>query len=479
VHLGDDYRVGHLQGVWIAVTDAARHGQFYPPIFDGQQYRGTRYMPLAIAVNAAASVVIGDPGTAGRIASAMLMTVLLAVFVWTLRRLACPWPLAAGCAGVVVSTDVGLQAATTIGGDLLPVVLQVAALGCMYTREPRVLAAGILAALAVASKMTGVWALLAIGTMLLARGTRRQVTQISAAATGTLVITLGAAFALSRGHLLEHLLAFAFAGVGGWQSMLRSPNQVLYHLVTSAFGAVVLIPLAVAAAAVRPSPDRSSLLYIAAGYALLLLMIVYADIGTGPNQLLDLVVLVALAAGAVPARGGQPVSRRATPFVLVVAAVAVAWALSLDLVRTVAVDVRKTVSGSGDTSHWKSVVVNAIRPDLPDGANVLTEDPSIAIALGQTPVVLDPFMLTRVDRRHPEWVDPLIARITGREFDRVVLIASLDDRSVDYWWTDYHFGRRVTAALRRSYQFERMAGRYFVYRPRPSSVPAAQEPSRP
>ena len=42
--------------------------------------------------------------------------------------------------------------------------------------------------------------------------------------------------------------------------------------------------------------------------------------------------------------------------------------------RTVAVDVRRTVSGSGDTSHWKSVVVHAIRQDLPDGADVLTED---------------------------------------------------------------------------------------------------------
>jgi hypothetical protein len=61
----------------------------------------------------------------------------------------------------------------------------------------------------------------------------------------------------------------------------------------------------------------------------------------------------------------------------------------------------------------------------------------------------------------------------------VVLIASLDDRSVDYWWTDYHFGQRVTAALRRSYEFDRMAGRYFVYRPRAASGSERQEPSRP
>ena len=61
------------------------------------------------------------------------------------------------------------------------------------------------------------------------------------------------------------------------------------------------------------------------------------------------------------------------------------------------------------------------------GEEVLSEDPSIEVALGRRPIVLDPFMLTRLDRIHPEWVDPLIARIAQRRFGLVVLVVSLDD----------------------------------------------------
>ena len=61
LHINDDYRVTHTQGVWLAVAEAARAGHLYPPIFDGEHYAGTRYMPLPILLNALASGVVGDP----------------------------------------------------------------------------------------------------------------------------------------------------------------------------------------------------------------------------------------------------------------------------------------------------------------------------------------------------------------------------------------------------------------------------------
>ena len=56
---------------------------------------------------------------------------------------------------------------------------------------------------------------------------------------------------------------------------------------------------------------------------------------------------------------------------------------------------------------------------------------------------MDAFMLARIDRLHPRWVDPFIAHIEERRFGLVVLVVSLEDRSVDFWWTDYHFGPRI------------------------------------
>ena len=69
------------------------------------------------------------------------------------------------------------------------------------------------------------------------------------------------------------------------------------------------------------------------------------------------------------------------------------------------------------------------------------------------------------DRSNPELVDPLIGWIKDRRFDLVVLLVSLEDRNLDYWWSDYHFGPRVANALRASYRPERWVGRYLLYRP--------------
>ena len=55
VHFSDDYRVTHVQGVWIAAAESARAGRLYPPLFDGEHYAGTRYMPLPILLNALAA----------------------------------------------------------------------------------------------------------------------------------------------------------------------------------------------------------------------------------------------------------------------------------------------------------------------------------------------------------------------------------------------------------------------------------------
>jgi hypothetical protein len=44
---------------------------------------------------------------------------------------------------------------------------------------------------------------------------------------------------------------------------------------------------------------------------------------------------------------------------------------------------------------------------------ILSEDPYVPVALGQVPVVMDPFMLLRIGTRHPDAVQALIERIEG------------------------------------------------------------------
>ena len=466
LHVADDYRVTHLGGTWAALAESARTGRLYPPIFDGEHYAGTRYLPLPILLNALASAVAGDPLIGGKVVAALLTITLMALVIVVLRRVLCPWPIAAALAAVVVATDTGLQASSTIGGDLLPTVLQVCAVALVIGNPGRyaLLIAGAFAGLAMASKLTGVWAFLGITTWLVMQLRWRHAVSFAGASAGVAALILGTVELLTGGGLSAHMLAFSLAGVQGGASLLRGPNQLLYNLLGHASGIVVLFPLAVLGALLSRGWRQLSVIHVALIYSILLLLVVFADVGTGFNQLLDLAVLTALAAGYVAAPAAS--SDRPTGAVLtVVVSVAVIWAAGLDLVRTVGFDLRSTIATlkAGAVPHRTVDLVAAmVRP----GEQVLAEDPSIETALGRQPVVMDAFMLARLERAHPEQVNPLISWIDARRFDLVVLVVSLEDPTVDFWWNDFQYGPRVAAALRKSYRPDGLVGRYFVYRRR-------------
>jgi len=465
VHARDDYRMSHVQGIWVAAAEAARGGALYPPLFDGEHYSGTRYMPLAILLNAFGSAMTGDAILGGKMIAATLMTVLLATIVLVLKRCSCPLSLAFALAAAVVATDTGLQSGTTVGGDLLPVVLQTGALALAARGRNwrQFVLAGALAGLAFASKLTGLWGAFAVITWLAIDQQWRRAAIFAIATVATVAMTLGVVQLFTNGGLSEHLLAFTFAGVRGGGTIFRGPNQLLFNLLGHATAAVVLFPLAIIAL-LTGGWRQLSVFHIALMYALLVLMVVYADFGTGFNQLLDLVVLVVLVVGEWLGRVRTNVDRAVPPVLALVIAVTVVWADGLDLVRTVGFDVRGAVASARNGSAPRAAL--AVSRMVGPRDEVLAEDPSIYLPLHRQPVVMDPFMLLRLDRQHPEWVDPLIRRISERQFALVVLVVPLEDPTLDYWWNDFQFGPRVAAALRESYRPDGILGRYFLYRPR-------------
>lgn len=463
VHVDDRYRFGHLQGVWAAVARAADHGLLYPPLFDGAHYGGTRWMPLPILLNATAARLTGEYAMSGKLVGLVCTAALLALVVWVVRRAGCPWPLALALAATVVATEAGLQAGTTVGGDVLPVLLQLGALAVVTRGHDRLSMAGggVLAGLAAASKLTGVWAALAVGVWLVARGRWRSLGVFAVGFVGAAVVALGAVQLASDGRLWENLSLLAFAGVGGLGSLARAPNQVLYNLSEFAQPAWALLPLAALATLDR----RGWNVYQAAlTWALVLLLAVYTDIGTGFNQLLDVVVLTAVVvghlAGRMAATDGPP-ARWLTPLV----ALAIGWAAGTGLVLTLFPDVRTAAAPVAAGDHDGQFGHEPVLDRVGARQSLLSEDPYVPVALGRRPVVLDPFMLLRIGRAHPEAVDALVARVDGQEFDVVALIVPLASGNDD-WWANFHFGTRVADALRRSYRPTGTAGRYFLYRPK-------------
>src|SRR5690349_23695398 len=60
MHVGDRYGVSAASGVWMGLTAAAHAGAWYPPVYSGGFYGGTRYMPTPILLELMGRAVSGE-----------------------------------------------------------------------------------------------------------------------------------------------------------------------------------------------------------------------------------------------------------------------------------------------------------------------------------------------------------------------------------------------------------------------------------
>jgi hypothetical protein len=461
VHLRDRYAVGHGQGVWMALAQHLNTQGLYPELYDGQAYGGSRYMPAPIVLHAALARITGDYLVAGKLVG-FLVTLLLVILVFlVLRSMDCPPPVAIALSAAVVGSHAGLLAGTTIGGDPLPVLLQVAALALVArsTRASASVWAAALAACAVLSKSSALWAPAAIAVWLAAVDRRR----LKAFAVAFPAITLALvtlATVVSEGRLLENLVGLSGAGIQGPAALVTSPFRLLWDVVRLEPGTWALLPLAVSGALFARSADDISIYHVGLAAALCILVVVYADIGTGPNQLIDLVVPTVLCVGQLAGRTAW----RAGQVARVAAIIALTLVLTSLSALTVTLreplqDAIRTVA-TGRSSYPRDPLAGK----LTAGMKVLSEDPGVLVRLGRPPVVYDPFMLPRIEQRSPAAVRDLVRRIDAQEFDLIVLVVPLEPTS-NPWWRDYHLGQTVVAAVDRAYDFAEQVGGYYLYRP--------------
>jgi hypothetical protein len=462
-HVDDRYHVNHVTGVWLALArHAARTGTPYPPLHDeGTAYGGTRLMPLQIEINGAAARLSGDVLASSKVVAYLLAAVLLVLLFATIVRFGCGRATASIlCASVLASTT-GILAATTMRGDTLPVILQVAALVVISRRATArgAAVAAVLCAGALLGKFSAVWAAPAIVVWLLLLARPRHAAVFAGAFAAALGAGVGCFALLSDGRLRENVAELATAGEsGGLHALLAAPSRIAHAAHYGDYVLLVLAASAVVAALVR---RRAGLYELALVFAAVALLVIFSDTGADTNHLLDVTVLSTLVVGRLLA-GGVPghVSR-------VGIAAALALGLGLMFETNMRLDVEATLRGSDSYS------LAPIRGYLPARGSLLSEDASIPVQLGRRPVVLDAFMLARLGRRHPAWIQELARRIDRRGFDRIVLLHRADGSA---YFRDGAFGLPVGRAVARSYRLllpgpVRLGGplglHYWVYAPKP------------
>jgi hypothetical protein len=455
VHLTDGFHVDHVAGAWMGLADAASDGVLYPDLHEHGFFGGTRYGPLGIALDAGALWISGSHITSGKVISLLVVAALLGVVFLLARRLGCSRPLALATCGAVVANFTTVFAGTTIYGDALAVLLQLGAITVVARRTDArsASAAGVLAALAVTAKSSGLWGGAAVAVWLLLRDRRSaRIFAVTAIATG--VAVFGAAQVLSGGRMIENVLGLGGSGFSGVGDLVWStPRKAFDAARARAIALLVLSPFAVIGCVIAARRRTLEVVHVALAFAALVTLVVLSDVGTDFNHLLDLAVLVPIVVAALVQPHARSALHAAIAGLLVVATLASVYDQRHDVrdAMTIATD-RRTPAAL----------------EMPALAGVLqepyfAEDPSLATARGDRPVVLDPFMLLRVLDEDPKLVPPLVRRFERHEFRMVVLFNDLD--LSDPWWSDTHLGLDVARAIDRNYRhLKSVRGPVFRYR---------------
>ena len=299
VHLGDRYKVGHVQGHWMALARYANEGTLYPPLSDGVRFGGTRHMPLPILANAAAARLTGEYLMSGKAVAVVLFAALLVLVFVVLRQMRCPWPLAVALTGLLPATThrrarrLHDWRRRAIGGA--PGRRPSGRYGGPAARHgPNwLIAAGTLAGLAACSKLTGAMGGLGRSELagIPARLAPLRVVRRSLAAAVPL-LTLGIVLWASEGRFLTNVPDADVRG-NRWAGRLDPRPQSADLFWSRRYVAAVWMVGPFAALGTLAA-WRSSALTVhhhALAWSLLLTLVVFTDMGAGLNQLLDPAVL--------------------------------------------------------------------------------------------------------------------------------------------------------------------------------------------
>jgi hypothetical protein len=472
-HVDDRHGIDHVSGSWMALAQAVNSGTLYPPLYDGEAFGGTRFMPVPIVLQAVAAQVSGEYLVSAKVLTALLMAALLALTFVLLRRGRCPTPVALLLTSTLLVTGTGVTAATSVRNDVLPVLLQLGAVALVAgsTTRRALAVAGALCALALVSKLSAVWAPIAIGIWLL-RGDRRRLMAFGGALLAVLAAALAAFLVASDGRIVDNVVGLSLQTTGRVGSLHEQVSRVRL-IAREGFGVLgaLLLLLAAAGTVLAARRRRLDLYHLAFLASLVVSAVVLVDPGAFVNHLVDAQVLAVLVVG----RSWQELSpwpgRWALVPTAIVVVLLVGTALAYDEHVPVRADVRALVHGTTDPDERNPALAVVVRP----GGTLLAEDPTIPVLLGRQPVLLDPYMLRRIGERHPQWRADLVRRIDAAEFDEVVLLYLPE--SAPGWYDHIHLGPEVVGAIERRYRpAERVEG-YWVFVPA-ASASAATAPAR-
>jgi hypothetical protein len=465
-HINDRFQINFCSSVYASLAAYLNTGVLYPELADGLHYGGTRYMPLEFTMHAGLARLTGEYLVSGKLLTYTLTLFLFVQLWYTLRAVGCPRGIVLPAVSFILLTDTGYLACTTIRGDLLPVVCQLAALLLLHreTTTRRAALAGFCCALGLLAKLSALWGPLAITAYLLLRH-RRYLAVFLTVTIVSVGVTILACQWGSAGRMYANFAALSAAGATP-KDVVLSPVVLLWKLGHSGIAVAFLVPALVGELVAAATQNRHTLFHYGAYACFAVTLVIFADRGSDYNHLLDLIAFAVIMCGSL--WGKLPSARAGGGAIRPALALAMLWILFTAWANTLVLPVvsaNRAIKERSVDPHFTSPPLAGL---INSNDRVLAEDAWIELSRGRLPTVLDSYAVARLAGLHPEMTEPLARRVEAREFACLILLQRMDatgpatDR---YRWEERAFGPEIVAAMRRNYRYFGDREGYVIYVP--------------
>src|SRR5438132_1785608 len=113
-HIADRYQINFCSSIYASLAAHLNAGTFYPELYDGAHYGGTRYMPLEFVLHAGLARLTGEYLISGKILAYTLAVAVGCQLWFILRALDCPRSITLAAISLLLLTECGFLACTTI-----------------------------------------------------------------------------------------------------------------------------------------------------------------------------------------------------------------------------------------------------------------------------------------------------------------------------------------------------------------------------
>lgn len=441
----------HVSAIWGTMAKDFLDGVLYRPQLGPLGFGGTRYMPGFIVLNGAFQLLGFDFYAAG-VASSLTGVLSLAAGVALFCR-----RVGLSCAQVVcaVSCIFGwtlLSAMVQVRADILTAGLTALGLAVIIGKERLdlrdLVLASLLFALAWATKLTAIHGPAAVFLYLVLAGRKSVAFRFTVAAALVLLAVGVLSWIWSDGRVLQILGPAASSGTDV-DSVVKAPFRFVNMLKSDGPGFLLFFAACIVLATDWRQTARS-LPGIHFILVTLSTLVILCSPGTAENHMVELQAsaLCFLAFYGIRHLGNAAFFS----YSVILLAVFQIFSASIYLY--------KDVYPVGSKKKYAQIVSYFGRD-----TEVLSENPSVPLALGSHVVIQDPFMLRVMSDSNPEIEQAIRTMISSKKYEHIVLSHDLTKLGPGHEYPDRHLGAAFVESMRSNYKYLEKVGGFHVYVP--------------